>query len=185
MISDFESLLSEIGEQIDIEARPDVYLQQFASFDQDLAYLYVIHEAARWIAGDGFYFLMSTKKGQVIPEMIEGLKRFGMPQVSEVVAQIAARVAVPFPRGWFLRDKRLVEALERVSEDKILGDLRMTRVDAEENPRWFEDMKREELFDDLETNYFKLIETENGGLDAVRTRILEQQKRRTQSDAPR
>ena len=153
--------------EIDIEARPDVYLQQFHQADPVRAYLFVIKKFMGEIAGDGLHYVFENRLGQILPEVIEGFHRLGMPQTAEVLDQAGHRLGSPFPRGLYLREMRLSAAVARVPDDEIKSRYGMSDEDIEADPDYVEVLKGEELFDDLPDLYFKLVETENGGFETA------------------
>ena len=82
-----------VESQIDIEARPDLYLEQFHKANPVAAYLFVMYWVVGAISGDGFYFVFESRKGQIFPEAIEGFKRIGMPKTAEILEQAGAQLA--------------------------------------------------------------------------------------------
>lgn len=154
-----------VADQIDIEARPDLYLEQFHKANPIAAYLFVMFQVTNFIAGDGFYCVFEARWGQVFPEVVEGFKRIGMPKTAEILEQAGAQLGSPYPRGIVLRAKRLAKLISQIPVDSIKEKFGYTLEQEldEYDIDLLETMLTTEIFDDLETIYFQLIKSENGG----------------------
>ncbi len=154
-----------VESQIDIEARPDLYLEQFHKANPVAAYLFVMYWVVGAIAGDGFYFVFEAREGQIFLEAIEGFKRIGMPKTAEILEQAGAQLGIPYPRGIVLRGKRLAKLVSQVPIDSIREKFGFT-LDQELDEYdidILETMVTTVIFEALETTYFQLIDSENDG----------------------
>ena len=169
---DVHAFSEGLESEIDIEARSDVYLEQFHQVDPVRAYLFVIEKVMGGIAGDGLYYVFESRWGQILPEVIEGLYKLGMPRTAEVLTQAGHRLGNPFPRGSYLREMRLSAAVSKIPNDEIKSRYEMSDDEMDADPDYVEVLKGIELFDDLDDSYFKLVKTENGGFEAAAVEFI-------------
>ena len=123
---------------------PEIFLRQFAEVPEHAGHLFAAHWCVSEVCNGGFHQFFANSTGVLAPEAVEGFKAVGLPETAAVVAQAMARLPAPYPRDRDIRQ----DALDALDPE-------------EEEDDW------ESPFDDLDTKFFNLYDTENGGMEAA------------------
>ena len=133
-------------EAVSIYDGPETFLRQFAEVPEHAGHLFAVHWCISEVCNGGFHQFFYNSTGVLAPEALAGFKIVGMPETAAIVAEAMARLPNPFPRDRELRQVGL-DALDP--------------EDLDEEDDW------ESPFDDLDSRFYNLYETENGGWDAI------------------
>jgi hypothetical protein len=132
-------------EEINIYDGPEIFLRQFAEIPEHAGHLFAAHWCISEVCNGGFHQFFYNSTGVLAPEAVEGFKAIGLPETAAVIAEAMARLPAPYPRDRDIRQNAL-DALDPEEEDE----------DDWESP-----------FDDLDTKFYDLYDTENGGMAAA------------------
>lgn len=135
-----------IWDAISIYDGPKTFLRQFSRVPEHAGYLFAVHWCTSEVCNGGFHQFFFNSTGILAPEAVAGFRTVGMPQTAAVIAEAMARLGDPFPRDRFLRQN----ALDVLDPD-----------DMDDDDDWIDP------FDDLDSRFYDLYETENGGWQAI------------------
>jgi hypothetical protein len=165
---DSYELAMQAEDLVEINAQAHIYLEQFHAVPPVLAHLYLVHLVNTFICGDGLFDgIFAAKYGLIVPEAIRGFELLHMPSTAAVLSRAASRLGLPYPRGYVLRQKRLDLLLKQFPHEIAKTRIGWTEEEIEEDLEGFETMKAQLLFEDEDTEYFKCVQSENGGLEAA------------------
>ena len=90
-----------------------------------------------------------------------------MPKIAAVCQKAADYLGQPFPRGIVLRQKRLRKCIDQIPEESVKASFAMSDEEISEDRDYFDDLRGEAFFDELDREFFNLLRTENGGYQAA------------------
>jgi hypothetical protein len=135
-----------IWNAISIYDGPDTFLRQFSRVPEHAGHLFAVHWCISEVCNGGLHQFFSNSTGVLAPEAVAGFRAVGMPETAAIVEQAMARLPSPYPRD---REDR-EDALDALDPE-----------DMDEEDDW------ESPFDDLDSRFYELYSTENGGWKSI------------------
>jgi len=137
------SLVDPIWEKVSIYDGPETFLDQYSASPEVSRVLFAAHWCQSEINNGGFEQFFANSTGVLAPEGVQAFRVIGMPRTAALIEQAMAAFGQSYPRD---RDERedALEAIWEASGDDDAGP-----------------------FGYLDEQFFKSVETENGGFQAA------------------
>lgn len=132
------SLVEFIWDSVSIYDGPEAFLAQFNTAPLGARTLFAAHWCQSEIRNGGLHQFFGNSTGVLAPEAVAAFRSIGMPKVAAIVAEAMLWFGPNYPRNREVRDGQLGDYENDDPEDW--------------NP-----------FDQLDDQFFALIESENGG----------------------
>ncbi|MEX2140763.1 MAG: DMP19 family protein [Pirellulales bacterium] len=136
------SLVDPIWDAISIYDGEEVFLKQFEACPVAQRTLFAAHWCQSEVRNGGFHQFFGNSTGVLAPEAASSFQCIGMPKTAALVSQAMLWFGPTYPRDREVRDKKLAKYESEHPED------------------W-------DPFEELDDQFFELIENENGGFDAA------------------
>jgi hypothetical protein len=164
-IQSYWDLIEPVWDGINIYDGEASFLESIQPISSPFVLLYAAHFCQSEVCNGGFLQFFWNNTGVLFPEAIEGFKLIGMPQLASVLETAGTPLGSPYPRDrearWdaLLATSRLeageIEQIFQKNPNLYLAYLKVT-----ESLDW----------DTLNKQFYKLIESENGGFEVAADR---------------
>jgi Domain of unknown function (DUF4375) len=135
-------VIDPIFEHVSFYDAFEIFQRDFANISDKQKILLATHWANSEICNGGFLQFFSNSTGMLAPEAVIGFRAIGLINCAELVHEACLMLGLPYPRA-------------RAECNKRIDDFTSMNV------------KGDYVFDDKDTRYFTLIDTENGGFDVA------------------
>lgn len=136
------SVVDKVWDDISIYDGPQVFLEQFNSAPEASRTLFAAHWCQSEVRNGGLHQFFGNSTGVLAPEAVLAFRAICMPRLAAIVAEAMKWFGPEYPRMRSVRESGL-DAYEADYPD-------------EWNP-----------FEELDNQFFDLIESENGGFEAA------------------